>query len=114
MSQSANVPAAQTAFVLGGGIVGACCALALVRRGFDVALIEKDAPGRAASFGNSASIGLASVPPTGPRPNSLVTRGHLAFWTSVTCWLWLRRITDVRLKVSVRWEPSVGVEAWIG
>jgi D-amino-acid dehydrogenase len=65
VSQSANVAAAQTAFVLGGGIVGACCALALVRRGFDVALIEKDAPGRAASFGNSASIGLASVPPTG-------------------------------------------------
>lgn len=55
----------QRAFVLGGGIVGACCALALLRRGFDVTLIDKDAPGHGATFGNSASIGLASVPPLG-------------------------------------------------
>lgn len=53
------------AFVLGGGIVGACCALALQRRGFDTTLIEKDRPGHGATFGNSASIGLASVPPLG-------------------------------------------------
>jgi D-amino-acid dehydrogenase len=62
MSQSET---AQKALVLGGGIVGACCAFALQRRGFDVTLIEKDLPGHAASFGNSASIGLASVPPLG-------------------------------------------------
>ena len=55
----------ERAFVLGGGIVGACCALALLRRGFDVTLIEKDRPGYGATFGNSASIGLASVPPLG-------------------------------------------------
>jgi D-amino-acid dehydrogenase len=65
MSQSANSDTPRRAFVLGGGIVGACCALSLLRRGFDVTLIEKDAPGHAASFGNSASIGLASVPPLG-------------------------------------------------
>jgi D-amino-acid dehydrogenase len=65
MSQSAPSQLPQRAFVLGGGIVGACCAFALLRRGFDVTLIEKDAPGHAASFGNSASIGLASVPPLG-------------------------------------------------
>ena len=53
------------ALVIGGGIVGVCCAYALVRRGFAVTLLEKDEPGRAASFGNSASIGLASVPPLG-------------------------------------------------
>ena len=53
------------ATVLGGGIVGACCAWNLQRRGFATTLIEKDAPGRAASFGNAASIGLASVPPLG-------------------------------------------------
>jgi D-amino-acid dehydrogenase len=58
-------PASSRAFVLGGGIVGACCAFGLLRRGFDVTLIDKDAPGHAASFGNSASIGLASVPPMG-------------------------------------------------
>ncbi len=53
------------ALVLGGGIVGVCCAYQLARRGFRVTLIEKDEPGRAASFGNSGSIGLGSVPPLG-------------------------------------------------
>jgi len=51
--------------VVGAGIVGACCAYALRRAGFDVLLIEKDEPGRAASYGNSGSIGLASTPPLG-------------------------------------------------
>ena len=64
MSQAANATA-QRAFVLGGGIVGVCCAYALQRSGFTTTLIEKGAPGHAASFGNSASIGLASVPPLG-------------------------------------------------
>jgi D-amino-acid dehydrogenase len=53
------------AVVIGGGIVGVCCAYALIRRGFDVSLIEKDRPGYGASFGNAGSIGLASVPPLG-------------------------------------------------
>ncbi len=60
---SASAPA--QAVVIGGGIVGANCAYALLRRGFAVTLLEKDEPGRAASFGNSASIGLASSPPLG-------------------------------------------------
>ena len=34
--------------VIGGGIVGVCCALYLQRAGFTVSLIEKGAPGRAA------------------------------------------------------------------
>ncbi len=55
----------QRAIVVGGGIVGACCGYALQRRDFDVTLIEQAEPGRAASFGNSGSIGLASVPPLG-------------------------------------------------
>jgi D-amino-acid dehydrogenase len=65
MSGSSEAAAGQRACVIGGGIIGVCCALALLRRGFDVTLIDKDAPGRAASFGNSASIGLGSVPPLG-------------------------------------------------
>ncbi len=62
-----NAPdtAGSKAVVIGGGIVGACCAYALMRRGFAVTLLEKDQPGHAASFGNSASIGLASIPPLG-------------------------------------------------
>ncbi len=63
MSQQAS--AAGRAFVIGGGIVGVCSAYALQLNGFATTLIEKGVPGHAASFGNSASIGLASVPPLG-------------------------------------------------
>jgi D-amino-acid dehydrogenase len=65
MNEPARGATGQRAFVLGGGIVGACCAYALQRRGFATTLIDKGAPGHGASFGNSASIGLASVPPLG-------------------------------------------------
>lgn len=51
--------------VIGAGIVGANCAFALKRAGFRVTLLEKDEPGKAASLGNSGSIGLASVTPLG-------------------------------------------------
>ena len=57
--------ATSNAVVVGAGIVGVCCAYALRRAGFDVTLIEKDEPGRAASYGNSGSIGLSSSPPLG-------------------------------------------------
>ena len=65
MSETKNSVTKQRALVLGGGIVGACCAYALQRDGYDTIVLEKDTPGRAASFGNSASIGLASIPPLG-------------------------------------------------
>lgn len=55
----------QRAIVVGAGILGACCAYALLKAGFGVLLIEKDEPGRAASYGNSGSIGLSSTPPLG-------------------------------------------------
>ncbi|MEA2918883.1 MAG: D-hydroxyproline dehydrogenase [Bradyrhizobium sp.] len=57
--------AASNAVVVGAGIVGVCCSYALQRAGFNVTLIEKDEPGRAASYGNSGSIGLSSSPPLG-------------------------------------------------
>ena len=51
--------------VIRAGIVGVCCALHLQREGFKVRLIEKGEPGRAASFGNSGSFGIASCVPFG-------------------------------------------------
>ena len=54
---------AKTVTVIGAGIVGVCCALHLQREGFKVRLIEKGEPGRAASFGNSGSFGIASCVP---------------------------------------------------
>ncbi len=51
--------------VLGAGIVGVCCALALRRDGHAVTLIDPEEPGgeHAASFGNGAWISPASVIP---------------------------------------------------
>ena len=53
----------KTVTVIGAGIVGVCCALHLQREGFKVRLVEKGEPGRAASFGNSGSFGIASCVP---------------------------------------------------
>ena len=51
--------------VIGAGIVGACCALELMRDGHAVTLIDPDDPGgeQAASYGNGAWISPASVVP---------------------------------------------------
>ncbi len=52
-----------TAAVIGGGVVGACCALALQRSGFATTLIERGEPGRGASFGNAGQLGTYAVLP---------------------------------------------------
>ena len=52
--------------VIGGGIIGVCCAIELLRDGHAVTLIEPEAPGgrHQASFGNGAWLSPASVVPT--------------------------------------------------
>ena len=49
--------------VIGAGIVGACTAWNLGRRGLKVALIDKDEPGLGCSFGNAGAISFGSVVP---------------------------------------------------
>lgn len=49
--------------VIGAGIVGACIAFALVKRGANVVLIERDEPGRACSYGNLGAISESSIAP---------------------------------------------------
>jgi len=49
--------------VIGAGIVGACCAGWLQRKGFAVTVIEQHRPGEATSFGNAGSLSPAAVLP---------------------------------------------------
>lgn len=53
--------------VVGAGMVGVCCALSLQRRGYAVTLIDRKAPGRETSYGNSGVLSRSSVfPINGP------------------------------------------------
>ena len=49
--------------VVGAGIIGACIAHALAKRGALVTLIDRDAPGLGCSYGNSGAISAGSVAP---------------------------------------------------
>src|SRR6195952_1093772 len=56
----------KTTIVVGAGIVGAAIAFELQRRGRQVTLLDKDEPGKGASFGNMASIALDFAAGSGP------------------------------------------------
>ncbi|MCR6497499.1 FAD-dependent oxidoreductase [Shinella sp. CPCC 101442] len=49
--------------VVGAGIIGTTIAYALQRRGFAVTLVDRDAPGKGASYGNMASIAVTEFMP---------------------------------------------------
>lgn len=52
-----------TTVVVGAGIIGTALALALQQRGRRVIIVERDAPGKGASFGNMASIAVTEFMP---------------------------------------------------
>ncbi|MGJ7494630.1 NAD(P)/FAD-dependent oxidoreductase [Variovorax sp. RT4R15] len=52
-----------TVAVLGAGIVGVSCALELQRRGHDVTIFDRVAPGRETSYGNAGVIARSSLMP---------------------------------------------------
>src|SRR5260370_38042914 len=76
--------------VIGAGMVGVCAASWLQRGGHSVFLIEKDEPGRGASFGNAGCFNGSPLPPlpmprvgsdasgslVGPLPPFGRSRGH--------------------------------------
>jgi D-amino-acid dehydrogenase len=86
------------AIVLGAGIVGTSVALALVKRGLGVALIDRRDPGEETSYGNAGVIGGAGVYPTAfPRRLTKLLRialkrapeanYHLTFLPRIAPWL---------------------------
>ncbi|MFT5450760.1 MAG: D-amino-acid dehydrogenase [Enterobacterales bacterium] len=50
--------------IIGAGVVGACTALSLIREGYEVILVDRDAPGSGASSGNAGAIVNGSCTPT--------------------------------------------------
>lgn len=49
--------------IVGGGVVGLCAGLELLEAGHDVALVDEDAEGQAASWGNAGHIAVEQVEP---------------------------------------------------
>ncbi len=106
MSEPASSP--RHVVVIGAGIVGVCSALALLRAGFRVTLLERAAPGQGASFGNGAVIGEAAVVPVATPgllrkvPGMLLDpRGPLALR-----WSYLPRIAPWLLRFAAASRPK--------
>jgi len=76
-----------TVAVVGAGIIGAAIAFDLRRRGLDVMLVDRAAPGSGASYGNMASIAVTEFMPVS-RPG---------IWSQIPGWL-----TDPQGPVRVR------------
>lgn len=67
----------KTIIVVGAGVIGTALAYELQKRGRRVTLIDRDAPGRGASFGNMASIAVTEFMPAS-RPS---------IWRQMPGWL---------------------------
>ena len=63
--------------VVGAGIVGICCALSLLEKGVKVRLLDRDAPGQGASYGNAGVIS----------PWSCIPQSMPGLWKSIPKWL---------------------------
>jgi len=86
--------------VIGAGIVGACCALELLRDGNRVTIIEPGAPGgdQAASFGNGAFLSTGSVVPM----------SMPGLWRKVPGWL-----ADPLGPLTIRWSSLPALLPWL-
>ena len=62
--------------VIGAGIIGLACAFRLAREGKNVLLLDRDQPGRGASFGNAGHIATEQV---FPLASPEVMRGALRY-----------------------------------
>ncbi len=72
-----NTTTADEVIIIGGGIVGICCALSLIEKGAKVRLIDRGEPGQGASYGNAGVIS----------PWSCIPQSLPGVWKSVPRWL---------------------------
>lgn len=73
-----NEPLTAGIAVVGGGVVGLACALRLAKAGHEVVLVEPEAPGMGASYGNAGTIADYAVMPVGT-PDVLKSLPSLLF-----------------------------------
>lgn len=95
-----NTPAPRHIVVIGGGIVGACTALALLKNGHRVTLLEPHEPGgeQAASYGNGAFISPASIIPV----------SMPGLWKKVPGFL-----LDPQGPFTIRWQYLLRLVPWL-
>ncbi len=84
--------------VVGGGVIGVCCAYFLAKRGSRVTVLEREEIGSGASYGNAGTISPGHPPINRPVP---VTRT-------------LRWILDPvsPLHIPLRWDPALARWLW--
>ena len=80
--------------VIGAGVIGAAIAYALQKRGRAVTLVDRDAPGSGASFGNMASIAVTEFMPVA-RPST---------WKQIPGWM---MDPEGPIRVSPRYMPRL-------
>ena len=71
--------APSSAIVIGNGVVGLACAIALQRRGIATTLVAPDQPWRGASWGNAGHIAIEQVEPFAS-PTLLLSLPRRLFW----------------------------------
>src|SRR5262245_41094817 len=84
--------------VIGAGVVGACTALMLLRRGYGVTIIDPKPPGEGASFGNAGCFNGSSIVPMS-MPGVL---------KDVPGWLF-----DPMGPLSIRWSYLPKIAPWL-
>lgn len=72
-----NATNAMTTVVVGAGVIGAAIAYDLQKKGRNVVLVDRDAPGQGASYGNMASIAVTEFMPVA-RPS---------IWKQIPGWM---------------------------
>jgi D-amino-acid dehydrogenase len=103
MSTRADVntsPSARHIVVIGGGIVGACCALALIKDGHRVTIVEPAEAGgqQAASYGNGAFLS----------PASIIPMSMPGLWKKVPGYL-----LDAKGPFTIRWRHLPRLAPWL-
>src|SRR5215218_7406292 len=85
----------QRIIVVGAGIIGICCALALRENGFAVTVLDKDGPGEATSFGAAGNLG-----------------GNAHFAIPGLIWKLPKMLLDPQHPLSLRWRDLPEVVSW--